>query len=125
MKPIRIFNNDPRLARLREREVNTSKYKEWKEYIHERDLKRCQFPSCRDLTDEVEIHHIRKWADKTAKHLRFATHNGICLCEEHHKQVTGREAYYAKMLFDVVIKNEAEYARRLKNNSGHEGAIPI
>lgn len=126
MRPLRIINDDPKLRNLRERNINSQRYKQWKEYIHERDQKRCQFPGCKDLSDEIEVHHIKKWADKKAKHLRFATHNGICLCEKHHTQVTGREEYYSMMLYDVVIKNEKAYKlRKAQDNTGHEGTIPI
>ena len=53
---------------------------------------------------ELEVHHLITWANSPT--LRYERTNGICLCKQCHKQVTGYESSYATYLNELVKRNE-------------------
>lgn len=81
------------------RNYQDPEYKEWRKRIRARDKSTCQFPGC-DKRKAIEAHHILRWQDFPG--LRYNDLNGICLCKEHHKIVTGNEDHYIKILGDIV-----------------------
>jgi hypothetical protein len=46
------------------------------------------------------VHHIRKWA--SASSLRYEVSNGISLCYNCHKEVTGKEEHYEYYLLGLI-----------------------
>lgn len=78
-------------------------YKSWRMSVYKRDGFRCRMPGCKSK-NRVQAHHIRKWS--SASSLRFDVDNGITLCWNCHKTVTGKEQFYEKM-FEEIIKHNA------------------
>jgi 5-methylcytosine-specific restriction endonuclease McrA len=78
-------------------------YKQWRASVYKRDGFCCQMPGCKSKK-KVQAHHIRKWSSASA--LRFDIDNGITLCWNCHKIVTGKEQIYEKM-FEEIIKHNA------------------
>ena len=81
------------------RNYSDPQYKEWRQKVRARDNHSCQFPNCNSKY-RTEVHHILKWQDYPG--LRYQLHNGITLCQKHHKMITGNEEHYIKMLGDIV-----------------------
>lgn len=76
-------------------------YLEFRLAVIKRDKGKCQFPGCKKKTRMV--HHIVRYADSA--YLRHEPKNGICLCQEHHKQVTGKEQHY-QSLFQSIVRDK-------------------
>ena len=88
------------------RDYNEIKYRKVRAEVRRRDNYRCQFPGCKCKNKRLlEIHHILRWCDFPS--LRYIKENLITLCRRHHKLVTGKEIYYAKM-FMQIIKNKVK-----------------
>jgi len=51
----------------------------------------------------LNAHHIQKWA--SASSLRYDPSNGITLCKNCHKKVTGHEQHYQGLFQEIVRKN--------------------
>lgn len=77
-------------------------YKKWRLQIYERDKFKCQWPGC-NITKKLNAHHIRRWADNPG--LRYNPLNGITLCKNHHKMVTGLESYYEAIFLKIAANN--------------------
>lgn len=60
-------------------------------------------PGCKSISRVIQVHHIQKWSDYPA--LRYDPRNGICLCRNCHKRVTGYEEIYA-IMFQRIISNK-------------------
>jgi 5-methylcytosine-specific restriction endonuclease McrA len=84
------------------REYDSPEYKKWRKDIYTRDNHKCQWPGC-NITKKLNAHHIKRWADNPG--LRFNPLNGITLCKEHHKMVTGLESYYEAVFMKIVADN--------------------
>lgn len=84
------------------RNYDDPEYKKWRKDIYQRDNYKCQWPGC-NITKKLNAHHIKRWADNPA--LRFNKLNGITLCKEHHKMVTGLESYYEAVFMKIVADN--------------------
>lgn len=68
------------ISRDRERFMQTSKYRQWRDKVYLRDNYTCQ--ACGQVGYELNAHHIKPYADN--KHLRTDIDNGITLCKECH-----------------------------------------
>lgn len=90
--------------------MNSREYKNWRMSIFMRDKFFCGL--CGQKGKKLNAHHIQRWAD--VPELRYVVSNGVSLCEECHKQVTGNEARYAAVLQDVVNKNTTNKYANLK-----------
>ncbi len=77
--------------------------KNWRRTVKKRDRHKCQFPGCWSKT-KLQAHHIDRWADNTTK--RYDITNGITLCKNHHKIVTGSEPLYAALFAEIVSKKK-------------------
>jgi|JI10StandDraft_1071094.scaffolds.fasta_scaffold99460_2 5-methylcytosine-specific restriction endonuclease McrA len=77
-------------------------YKKFRLQVLKRDGYRCQFPGCGSKR-KLQVHHIIRYAD--SKSNRLNPNNGICLCRNCHKLITGRERYYQTLFFGIVDKN--------------------
>ena len=67
----------------RERAMSTTKYKNWRKAVFERDDYTCQ--RCFKRGGNLEVHHKQPWRDYPE--LRFDLENGQTLCVECHKAV--------------------------------------
>jgi predicted restriction endonuclease len=81
------------------RNYNDPEYKKWRKLIYTRDNFKCQWPGCVN-TKKINAHHIKRWSDNP--NLRFHIDNGITLCYQHHKMVTGQESYYEAVFFSII-----------------------
>ena len=52
----------------------------------------------------MNVHHIMKWS--SASTLRYDPDNGITLCHQCHKDVTGKESHYMSFFTDKVRRNK-------------------
>lgn len=77
-------------------------YKDWRTKVKRRDKFKCQMPKC-GSKKRLQAHHISKWA--SASSLRYEVDNGITLCYNCHKQVTGHESVY-ESLFRGLIREK-------------------
>ena len=89
-------------------------YQEWRDKVRTRDGFKCQMPNCIYKGKKLHCHHILPWA--TNPMLRFDPSNGICLCPDHHKLVTGKESAYASLFISIVGQNE----RKAYSNKRHK-----
>lgn len=67
--------------------------------VRRRDKYMCQMPSC-FCKRNLQVHHIRPWS--TNAMLRYDVNNGITLCKNCHKKITGHEHIYAQMFEEIV-----------------------
>lgn len=84
------------------RNYDDPEYKKWRQKVYARDNHKCQWPNC-NSRKKLNAHHIRRWADFPG--LRFATDNGITLCKDHHKLITGVETYYEAVFYNIIKNN--------------------
>ena len=80
-------------------EINTQVYKDWRRKVFRRDKGRCQMPNC-GTTKSPQVHHIKKWSE--ASYLRYEVSNGISLCWNCHKEVTGKESLYEGLFMEII-----------------------
>jgi hypothetical protein len=57
------------------------------------------WPNC-CAKKKLQVHHIMPWSKYPD--LRYNSDNGITLCKYHHKVVTGKEIYFAKMFMEIL-----------------------
>jgi 5-methylcytosine-specific restriction endonuclease McrA len=76
-------------------------YKAWRIKVYKRDNFTCQMPGCKKK-GSVQAHHIEKWS--SASTLRFDVDNGISLCRNCHRKVTGHETYYKELFREIIRK---------------------
>jgi len=81
------------------RDFDTPEYKAWRKKVYGRDRYKCQMPGCTS-SGHLNAHHIKRWAD--APYLRFVVSNGITLCDDCHKLVTGRESEFEGTFMRIV-----------------------
>jgi hypothetical protein len=77
-------------------------YKKWRIDIYKRDKFKCQWPGC-SASKKLNAHHIKRWADCPG--LRYDVNNGITLCKDHHKSITGLETYYESVFLKIIANN--------------------
>lgn len=77
---------------------NNKEYSAWREAVKLRDKNFCKWPNCKKKAKEV--HHILIYAHNPG--LRTEVKNGICLCRSHHRQIKGKEIFYASMFLSII-----------------------
>lgn len=77
-------------SKLKCRPNKLKKHKQWRRKIFERDNHTCIL--CGERGGYLEPHHIKRWADYPD--LRYEVINGITLCYDCHREVTGHEEDY-------------------------------
>lgn len=80
-------------------------YKEWRKKVYARDKHCCRWPGCNKRTG-LQAHHIMKWSDFPG--LRYEIGNGITLCKQHHKMVTGNEDSYAGSFLRILANDRLQ-----------------
>lgn len=86
------------------RNYNDPQYKKWRQLVYKRDKFTCQWPGCNSKR-KINAHHIKTWANYPG--LRFVVDNGITLCYQHHKMISGmEESYEIPFLRILASKNE-------------------
>ena len=80
-------------------EADTKVYANWRRKVYARDKGKCQMPGCKKRK-RIQVHHIRKWS--SAASLRYEVDNGICLCWDCHKEVTGKEEHYERLFYEII-----------------------
>ena len=75
-------------------------YNRFRTEVLKRDKFRCKMCKTSGKKKKLYVHHIRKWA--SASSLRFDVANGITLCYDCHKQVTGKETHYESYLLGLI-----------------------
>jgi predicted restriction endonuclease len=81
------------------RNYQDPQYKKWREAVYKRDKYCCKWPGC-NRNKKLNAHHIKKWAEYPG--LRFEINNGITLCKDHHKMITGMEDNYEAVFLKIV-----------------------
>jgi len=84
------------------RDYNDPLYKKWRKEVYSRDNHQCKWPGC-SMKKKLNAHHIKQWAHYPG--LRFEPKNGITLCKEHHKMITGMEAIYEAVFLKIVAEH--------------------
>jgi len=75
-------------------------YKKFRTDVLKRDKFCCKMCKTSGKKKKMYVHHIRKWA--SASSLRFDVGNGITLCYNCHKEVTGKEEHYEAYLLGLI-----------------------
>lgn len=83
------------------RNYDDPSYKKFRLEVLKRDKHTCQM--CKSKR-KLHVHHLSKWASSPT--LRYDRTNGITLCKKCHESITGKEVYYEKFLFMIVVQNE-------------------
>ena len=78
-------------------------YQDWRKKVLRRDRYKCQMPGCKRKGKRMQTHHIRKWS--VASSFRYDVDNGVTLCWDCHKEVTGSEAHYEPLFMRIVRDN--------------------
>ena len=81
------------------RNYNDEPYKIFRSKVRKRDGYKCKMPGC-TCKKNLQVHHIRPWSKNIM--LRYDISNGITLCKNCHKQITGKEHFYAQMFEDII-----------------------
>jgi 5-methylcytosine-specific restriction endonuclease McrA len=81
------------------RNYDDPQYAQFRKDVLKRDKRQCRMPGCKCKTT-LQVHHIKKWSKASA--LRYDTNNGITLCKQCHKSITGKERHY-EHLFESII----------------------
>ena len=82
---------------------NTEAYKRWRARVFKRDNYMCQMCHAKRTKNHqirIEAHHIMRKVD--FPEMIFVVSNGITLCQECHRMVTGQEMDYAEHFTNVV-----------------------
>ncbi len=86
---------------------NSPEYKVWRYGVLGRDKWKCVLCPCKE---NLEAHHIKRWVD--APKLRYAQANGVALCQECHRSVTGKEE-----LYEEQFKRHVEQMKMTQNET--------
>lgn len=108
--PLRIKYVPAKRLKQLQRNHGSKRYQDWRKAVIDRDCGTCQHPNCFYGGDKIQVHHIKRFANNP--HLRYATYNGICLCPDHHKLVTGNEEAYELLYFKIVRLSEKQQKER-------------
>jgi hypothetical protein len=79
---------------------HNTKHKQFLITIWKRNKSKYQHPNCKKYGKQV--HHITRWADNPL--LRYNPINGILLCINHHKKITGKETVYAPIFRQIIFR---------------------
>ncbi len=98
-----MFNNRP--------EMDSPEYKSWRNRVMVRDEFTCALCGPASKGKRLEIHHIVPWSKN--EQLRYVPSNGICLCTDCHKTVTGKEDVYEDQFKRLVAQKKMQKQKDL------------
>lgn len=78
-------------------------YKKMRAQVRKRDKNKCQLCGSKKRFS-LQVHHIQRFSDNIAG--RYDPDNGILLCKDCHKMVTGREHFYAPLFCEIIAHNK-------------------
>lgn len=81
------------------RNYDDPQYEDFRKDVIKRDKRMCRMPGCKSKSN-LHVHHIRPWAK--AASLRYDTSNGITLCKNCHKSITGQESHYEALFLEII-----------------------
>lgn len=81
------------------RNYNDKAYEDFRKQVLRRDKKMCKMPGCKN-TSGLNVHHIKKWS--SAYSLRYEPSNGITLCKQCHKSISGKELHYEALFMEII-----------------------
>lgn len=84
------------------RDYGDESFKSFRLKVLKRDKFTCQMCNKKGKRARLNVHHIIKWS--SASSLRYDENNGITLCSDCHKSITGKETYYASYLLSIIRK---------------------
>lgn len=85
------------ISSKRERDMQTAKYKKWRESMYAKDNYTCQ--KCGQVGYKLNAHHIESYSDNPS--LRYDVENGITMCEECHKDFHYIYGHYGFDKYDM------------------------
>lgn len=85
-------------------------YKKFRNEVLKRDNFTCQMCNNSNKKTWKAVHHIIKWSSSAS--LRYDPDNGITLCHQCHKEVTGKEQYYVSYFAEKVKANKNDKRKR-------------
>lgn len=85
-------------------EMDSEPYKLWRNSVFARDRFICQ--KCNIPHKKIEAHHIIKWSQDESK--RFLVSNGLTLCLDCHKIVTGREIEFENEFQRIIAQKRGK-----------------
>lgn len=85
-------------------------YKKFRNEVLKRDNFTCQMCNNSNKKTWKAVHHIIKWSSSAS--LRYDPDNGITLCHQCHKEVTGKEQYYVSYFAEKVKVNKNDKRKR-------------
>ncbi len=88
----------------RKRDYNDPAYKQFRTEVLKRDKFTCQMCNKKGKRVWLNVHHIMKWS--SASTLRYDPDNGITLCRDCHKDVTGKESHYIEYFSEKIRRNK-------------------
>lgn len=86
------------------RDYNDPVYKRFRLEVLERDKFTCQMCNKKGRRARLNVHHVIKWS--SASTLRYDIDNGITLCRDCHKDITGKESHYISYFSEKVRRNK-------------------
>ena len=81
-------------------------YKKFRNEVLKRDNFTCQMCNNSNKRTWKAVHHIIKWSSSAS--LRYDPDNGITLCHQCHKGVTGKEQHYVSYFTEKIRANKNE-----------------
>ena len=81
------------------RNYDDPQYEDFRKEVLKRDKRSCKMPGCGSKKN-LHVHHIRTWAK--AASLRYDPSNGITLCKNCHKSITGQESHYESLFLEII-----------------------
>lgn len=81
------------------RNYDDPQYEDFRKEVLRRDKKICRMPGCKSRS-MLHVHHIKPWSKAAA--LRYDTSNGITLCKNCHKSITGQESHYEALFLEII-----------------------
>lgn len=84
------------------RDYSDPAYKQFRLEVLKRDNFTCQMCKKKGRRSKLNVHHIIKWS--TAASIRYDVDNGITLCYDCHKSVTGKESHYISFFTELINK---------------------
>ena len=84
------------------RDYNDPAYNDFRKRVLRRDKFTCHMCGAIGRKARLNVDHIIKWS--SAASLRYDVENGIALCWNCHKEITGKESHYITYFTSLIQK---------------------